>query len=103
MENHDSEIMDAWASVEATLAWWASSLREVRRRMRRLFAQERMAAKVGLFPDGLLGDERRKTGVDARRGPPMILVHGASRQSLTASGGTLTRCVLDRIERRRPH
>jgi SRSO17 transposase len=34
----------------------------VKKRMRPLFAQERSAANAGLFLDGLLGDERRKTG-----------------------------------------
>src|SRR6202167_1020783 len=50
------------ASIETTLELWASSLREVKRRMRSLFAQERTAASAGLFIDGLLGEERRKTG-----------------------------------------
>jgi hypothetical protein len=50
------------ASIETTLALWASSLRDVKRRMRSLFAQERTAANAGLFIDGLLGEERRKTG-----------------------------------------
>jgi SRSO17 transposase len=31
-------------------------------RMRGLFTQDRVAASAGLFLDGLLGDERRKTG-----------------------------------------
>jgi SRSO17 transposase len=50
------------ASIEATLELWASSLREVKRRMRQLFAQDRAAINAGLFLDGLLGNERRKTG-----------------------------------------
>ena len=50
------------ASIEATLELWASSLRDVKGRMRPLFAQERVAASAGAFFDGLLGDERRKTG-----------------------------------------
>jgi SRSO17 transposase len=50
------------ASIETTLELWASSLREVKARMRRLFTQERVAASAGAFLDGLLGDERRKTG-----------------------------------------
>ncbi len=49
-------------SIEATLELWASSLRDVKARMRGLFTQERVAASAGLFLDGLLGDERRKTG-----------------------------------------
>ena len=50
------------ASIEATLELWASSLRDVKGRMRPLFTQERVAASAGLFLDGLLGPERRKTG-----------------------------------------
>ena len=49
-------------SIEATLELWASSLRDVKARMRGLFTQERVALSAGLFLDGLLGDERRKTG-----------------------------------------
>jgi SRSO17 transposase len=52
----------ASGTVEATLELWASSLREVKSRMRPLFSQERMAASAGLFLDALLGPERRKTG-----------------------------------------
>src|SRR5665647_2788177 len=50
------------ASIETTLELWASSLREIKARMRPLFTQERVARSAGLFLDGLLGDERRKTG-----------------------------------------
>jgi SRSO17 transposase len=50
------------ASLETTLALWASSLREVKSRIRPLFTQDRVAASAGLFLDGLLGPERRKTG-----------------------------------------
>src|ERR1017187_10432359 len=49
-------------SIETTLELWASSLRAVKARMAPLFTQERVAACPGLFLDGLLGDERRKTG-----------------------------------------
>src|SRR6187401_34899 len=52
----------ASASIETTRELWASSLREVKKRIRPLFAQERAALNAGLFVDGLLGDERRKTG-----------------------------------------
>ena len=41
---------------------WAASLREVKQRIRPLFTQERVATNVGLFLEGLLGDEQRKTG-----------------------------------------
>src|SRR3954447_21234186 len=50
------------ASIEETLELWAASLREVKARMRPLFTQDRVAASAGLFLDGLLGAERRKTG-----------------------------------------
>jgi SRSO17 transposase len=50
------------ASIEATLELWASSLRDVKARIRPLFTQERVAASAGLFVDGLVGAERRKTG-----------------------------------------
>src|SRR3954452_6915565 len=49
-------------SIEEMLELWAASLREVKARMRPLFTQERVAASAGLFVDGLLGEERRKTG-----------------------------------------
>ena len=49
------------ASIEEMLEHWASSLRDVKARMRALFTQERVAASAGLFLDGLLGEERRKT------------------------------------------
>jgi len=49
-------------SIETTLELWASSLRDVKRRIRPLFTQERVAASAGLFLDGLLGSEPRKTG-----------------------------------------
>jgi SRSO17 transposase len=52
----------AGASIETTLELWASSLRDVKARIRPLFTQERVAVSAGLFLDGLLGDERRKTG-----------------------------------------
>jgi len=50
------------ASIETTLELWASSLRDVKARIRSLFTQARVAASASLFLDGLLGDERRKTG-----------------------------------------
>jgi SRSO17 transposase len=52
----------AMASIETTLELWASSLRDVKARIRRLFTQERVAVSAGLFLDGLLGGEPRKTG-----------------------------------------
>ena len=49
-------------SIEETLELWAASLRAVKARMRPLFTQDRVAASAGLFLDGLLGEEQRKTG-----------------------------------------
>src|SRR5258706_2131863 len=50
------------ASIEETLALRAASLREIKKRIRPLFRQERVARNAGLFLEGLLGDEQRKTG-----------------------------------------
>jgi len=50
------------ASIEETLELWAASLRDAKAQMRPLFTQERVAASAGLFLDGLLGEERHKTG-----------------------------------------
>src|SRR5829696_9092200 len=56
-------IRRSWmTSIETTLELWASSLRDVKARIRPLFTQARVAASAGLFLDGLLGEERRKTG-----------------------------------------
>jgi SRSO17 transposase len=52
----------AGVSVETALELWASSLRDVKQRIRPLFLQERVARSAGLFLDALLGPERRKTG-----------------------------------------
>ena len=49
-------------SIETTLELWASSLRDVKGRIGRLFGQKRVAASAGQFLDGLLGSEPRKTG-----------------------------------------
>src|SRR5260370_8696482 len=58
-------IRTSWtraASIEETLALWAASLREIKKRIRPLFRQERVATNAGLFLEGLLGDEQRKGG-----------------------------------------
>lgn len=49
-------------AIEDMLELWASSLRDVKERLRPLFKQDRVAQSAGAFLDGLLGDERRKTG-----------------------------------------
>ena len=63
----------------------------VKARMRPLFLQERMAASAGLFLDGLLGGERRKTGWSRAEaaGDP---VRGANRRSWAAGSGMPTPC-----------
>jgi hypothetical protein len=77
-------------SVEATLELWASSLRDVKQRIRPLFTQ---AVSAGLFLDGLLGSEPRKTGwmraVAAGDPGP-----GGSRPSSVAGAGTRRRCAI---------
>jgi hypothetical protein len=50
------------ASIKTTLELWASSLRDVKRRMHPLFTQDRVVRSAENFLDGLLGEERRKTG-----------------------------------------
>src|SRR6187431_3332343 len=52
----------AGTSVETTLELWASSLRDVKARIRPLFSQDRVAGSAGQFLDGVLGNEPRKTG-----------------------------------------
>jgi SRSO17 transposase len=55
-------LMTGGASIEDTLALWAASLREAKRRIRPLFTQDRVATSAGHFLDALLGNEPRKTG-----------------------------------------
>jgi hypothetical protein len=56
------DMMSGGAPVEDTLELWASSLRDVKGRIRPLFTQDRVAASAGDFLDVLLGNEPRKTG-----------------------------------------
>ena len=65
-------------SVETALELWASSLRDVKGRIRPLFQQDRMAASAGLFLDALLvlSGARRAGCV---RKPRAIPGRGASR------------------------
>lgn len=81
------------ASIETTLELWASSLRDVKGRMRGLFTQERVAASANLFLDGLLGDERRKTGW-MRAEAAGIRDHGGNRLLWVEGDGTQTRFVI---------
>jgi SRSO17 transposase len=56
------DLMIGGTSVENTLTLWASSLRDIKQRIRPLFTQERVAASAGQFLEGSLGSEPRKTG-----------------------------------------
>src|ERR1700757_3748905 len=51
-----------YAPVEAPLELLASALRDVKSRMRQLFAQERTAVNAGFFLGGFVSEEQRKTG-----------------------------------------
>src|ERR1700682_3420058 len=58
-------IRMSWArapSVQETLGLVAALRRRVKKRIRPLFTQERVATNAGLLLEGLLGDEQRKTG-----------------------------------------
>src|SRR4051812_26574184 len=58
-------IQRSWTTgvpIETALELWASSLRNVKQRIRPLFRRERMARSAGLFLDAVLGPEQRKTG-----------------------------------------
>ena len=58
------QIQKSWthtASIEETFSLWATSLGEIKKRIRSLFRQERVASNAGFFLDCLLGDEQRKT------------------------------------------
>jgi hypothetical protein len=48
------------ATIEAALESWASSLGDVKSRMRGLFTQERVATSANLFLDGKLSDEHAR-------------------------------------------
>lgn len=48
--------------IDTTLRLWASSVRDVMARRRGVVTQERATASAKFFLDGLLGNERRKTG-----------------------------------------
>ena len=52
----------AGVADEAAPELLAPSLREVERRIRPRFTEERVAVPAGRLPDRLLGPERRKTG-----------------------------------------
>jgi SRSO17 transposase len=55
-------LLMSGASVEELLGLWADGLRDVKARLRPLFAHPSVAGSAAAFLDGLLGPERRKTG-----------------------------------------
>lgn len=56
------DVMSGGASVEDTLALWASARRDATHRIRPLLTQVRVAASAWQFLETLLGNEPRKTG-----------------------------------------
>src|SRR5665213_2466891 len=92
-------IRTSWtqaASIEETLALWAAALREIKKRIRPLFGQERVAKNAGLFLEGLLGDEQRKTGwmrAEAAGDPG----HGGNRRSWVAGIGMRMPCAISSV------
>jgi hypothetical protein len=62
----------------------ASSLRQVKARIRPLFSQQRVAGSAGQFLDGLLGNEPRKTGWMRARRRQVIPGRGGSRRCWAA-------------------
>ena len=81
------------ASIETTLELWASSLREVKKRMRPLFEQDRTALNAGLFVDGLLATSVAKPDGCGRR-RRAILGHGGSRRFWAVISGTPMDCAI---------
>ena len=54
------------ASIETTLEFWASSLRDVKARIRPLFTQERVAVVGGFVPGRTVGRRATQDRMDAR-------------------------------------
>lgn len=61
MGNDDSNVVAADLVDRGDACVVAASLREIKQRIRPLFTQGRVATNAGLFLEGLLGDEQRKT------------------------------------------
>ena len=85
--------MSGGASVEDTLELCASSLRDVKERIRPLFTQARVAASAGDFLDALLGNEPRKTGWMRAR-LRVILARGGNKPCWDAVAGMPTHCAM---------
>jgi hypothetical protein len=83
------------ASIAAMLEEWASSLREGKGRLGPLFRRERMAASAGLFVDGLLGPERRRTGGCAPQ-PRALYARGPQKEAIDDPGPWRRQAVFGR-------
>src|SRR5258705_10305207 len=78
------------ASIETTLELWASSLRDVKARIRPLFTQERVAAWAGLFLDGVLARSHHAATMTASthiRSGSIRPYHDPSFSRASGSGG----------------
>lgn len=81
------------ASIETTLELWASSLREMKRRIGPLFSQERSAVKRDCSSMACLAmNGARRDGCALRR--LVILVPGGNRRFWGETDGTLMRCAI---------
>src|SRR5271165_5250837 len=92
-------IRRSWAqaaSIEETLALLAASLREVKKRIRPLFGQERVARNAGLFLEGLLEmNNARPVGCAPRQ--LAILDLGGNKRSWGAGIGMLMLCAISSV------
>jgi hypothetical protein len=78
-------------SLETTLELWSTTLRQIKQRIRPLFAAPSVAASANAFLDGLSeASGARPAGCGPR--PPVIPVPGASRPSSAARTGMRRRC-----------
>ena len=82
------------ASIETTLELWASSLREVKKRIRPLFAQERTALNAGAVRGRAARRRASQDRMDAARRQRAILGLGGSRRFWAVTGGMPMRCAI---------
>ena len=79
------------ASIEEMLDLWAAGLRDVKARLRPLFAHPSVADAAAACLDGLLGPERRKTGWMRAEAAGDA---GPWRQQVVLATGTRMRCAI---------
>ena len=82
------------ASIEETLALWAASLREIKKRIRPLFNQDRVARNAGLFLESLLEMSNVRPGWMRAEAAWRSLVLGGNRRSWVAGIGMLMVCAI---------